>query len=179
MGKLPVIPTTPETQAPSCATGACGQTGLCGALPMVLRLALGGLFVLAGSTKLAEPRDFAFAIKGFDLGMSNDMLSTMAFIVPWAELLAGAALILGIWARGAAALLMMMLAGFTAGLLSVIMRDKNVDCSCFGQLKLFCGEGNIGSCHVIRNVGMMLGSAYLTWKGPGMLALANLRRGKA
>jgi hypothetical protein len=143
---------------------------------MVLRVVLGGLFLLAGFNKLAEPRDFAFAIKGFDLGMGSDLLSVLAFVVPWAEVLAGAALVLGVWARGAAGLLCVMLGGFTGGLLSVILREKNVDCSCFGQLKLFCGEGNIGWCHVIRNSAMLLAAAYVMWKGPGMLALGNLSR---
>jgi uncharacterized membrane protein YphA (DoxX/SURF4 family) len=170
MGKLPVISPS-ETSAAACSTGACGKTGLCGALPMVLRVVLGGLFLLAGYNKLAEPRDFAFAIKGFDLGLPTDFLTIVAFIVPWLEVIAGGLLVLGLFARGAAMLFVAMLSAFTIGLLSVIVRDKNVDCSCFGQLKLFCGEGNIGWCHVIRNGVMLLTAAYLMWKGPGMFAL--------
>ena len=90
--------------APSCTpTGAgsgCG-TPICAALPLAIRLALGSLFIISGLMKLdlvglswvhsslvaMEPRDFAFSIRAFKLGLSDPLVQFLTFAIPWTELL--------------------------------------------------------------------------------------------
>lgn len=159
---------------PTCSTGSC-SVPLHIALPAVLRLTLGGLFILAGFTKLQNPAIFAGAINKFDLGIyqigGESLLGVLAFSIPWAEIIIGTLLILGLWTRAAAACLTGLLIAFTIGIISVISRGKAVDCGCFGQLKLFCGNADIGPCHIIRNAVMLAVALLILWLGPGLLSL--------
>ena len=154
------------------------------AAPLV-RLALGGLLIFSGYMKLGiydfehvlpkrlpvlSPLDFAFAIKGFKLGIPDNAVSVLAYVVPWAELIAGLFIVLGLWTRSASLLALIMLGSFTLGIMSVIARDLDVNCPCFGAIKLFC-SGAIGPCHIVRNSGFMAASLFLIWAGGGPLAL--------
>lgn len=141
-----------------------------------LRLALGGIFCVAAVSKLQDPQSFAFAIKGFkvfDPVANGPVIVTAAFTIPWVELVAGVALILGLWTRAAALTLALALLAFIGGLLSVIARKLDASCSCFGNLNLFCGHA-VGWCQVIRNVIMLVPAVYLVWRGGGLAAIDRL-----
>lgn len=138
-----------------------------------LRVALGGLFCIAAVSKLQEPQTFAEAIKAFkvvDHIALGHLIATAAFVIPWVELIAGAALVLGLWSRAAALTIALALAAFIAGLVSVIARGIDASCSCFGNLNLFCLSA-VGACQVIRNSVMLLPAVYLVWRGGGRIAL--------
>ncbi len=138
-----------------------------------LRVALGGLFCIAAVSKLQEPQTFAEAIKAFkvvDHIALGHLIATAAFVIPWVELIAGAALVLGLWSRAAALTIALALAAFIAGLISVIARGIDASCSCFGNLNLFCPSA-VGACQVIRNSVMLLPAVYLVWRGGGRIAL--------
>lgn len=165
------------TNGKACASGggACGLS-LCGGVPTVVRLVLGGLFVLAGYMKLTNG-DFSYAsVKAFDLGLSEPLLQVLARVVPWAELLSGLLLVLGLWARGAAVLVMAMMAAFIVGIASVMLRGLDVKCGCFGALKLFCGDEPMGWCHLIRNSVMAAAGLLIVLAGPGIMAVDNRLR---
>ncbi len=156
-------------------SGACGLS-LCGGVPTVVRLVLGGLFILAGYMKLTNG-DFSYAsVKAFDLGFAEPLLQVLARVVPWAELLSGLLLVLGLWARGAAVLVMLMMGAFIAGIASVMARGLDVKCGCFGALKLFCGDEPMGWCHLVRNSVMGAAGLLIVLVGPGMMAVDNLLR---
>lgn len=142
-------------------------------IQLPLRLGLGGLFCLAAFKKLQDPQSFAEAIKGFrvvDHAELGNLIVSAAFVLPWVEMIAGILLILGLWTRAAAVVVGLALAAFIAGLLSVIIRKLDASCSCFGDLNLFCGS-KVGWCQVIRNLIMLLPTAYLIWRGGGLVAL--------
>lgn len=157
-------------------------------LAPLVRIALGGLLIFSGYMKLGiydfggylpdamggrlpvlSPLDFAFSIKGFKMGLPDGLVSILAYVVPWTELLAGVFIVIGLWTRGAALLAMAMLAAFTLGIISVIGRGLDVNCPCFGAIKLFC-SGAIGPCHIVRNSGFMAACLFLLWTGSGPLA---------
>jgi uncharacterized membrane protein YphA (DoxX/SURF4 family) len=157
--------------------------------PFVLRLVIGGLLVLSGSMKLGvykalgigplamDPLDFAFAIKGFQFGLSDTLVQILTYAVPWGELLAGLGLAIGFWTRASAIAVAALMLAFGAGIVSLLARDIPVDCPCFGKLKLFCGDQPLGVCHLIRN-GVIAGLAMVVAiLGPGMAAV-DLRRGR-
>jgi uncharacterized membrane protein YphA (DoxX/SURF4 family) len=87
-------------------------------------------------------------------------------------------LLLGLWTRAAAALLTLLLIGFTVGLVSLIWRKIETDCSCFGSLEFGC-TGNVGVCHIGRNTGLILLGLLVTWRGGGKLALDRATAGTA
>ncbi len=118
------------------------------------RLAMAAFFMLAAVGKLGNPQFFAMSILEFKLlpaGELGDALAMGAtFIVPWCELLCAVLLFLGLWTRAAALISMVLLAAFTAALVSVIVRGLNVSCGCFGDVDLFCGD-KVTWCNVRRN----------------------------
>lgn len=154
------------------------------AIPIAARLVLGGLFLYAGWLKLGissfdgilptiDPSRFAFSIKGFDIpgvGSNEAIIGFMAYSIPWVEMLAGLLLIVGLWTRAAALTLTLVLAGFTAGIISVLTRGMIVNCPCFGQTKFLCPE-TIGNCHLLRNSGLMLAALAIVAMGPGALCI--------
>ncbi len=142
-------------------------------LLLPVRLALAGLFGMAAVLKLDDPQAFAFSIKAyeiFDPGAQDHVIVLLAFVIPWTELIAAVCLLLGVWTRAAAALLVLMLIAFTAGLLHVVTNDIDIECACFGNFQLVC-EGPAGWCNIARNAVLLLASALLIWRGGGLLAL--------
>ncbi len=150
-------------------------------LLLPVRLALAGLFGMAAVLKLSDPQAFAFSIKAyevFDPSTQGHAIVLLAFVIPWAELLAALCLLLGVWTRAAAVLLVLMLLAFTAGLLHVISNNIDIECACFGNYQLVC-KGPAGWCNIARNAVLMVASALLVWRGGGLLAVdaAIARRG--
>lgn len=142
-------------------------------LLLPIRLALAGLFGVAAVLKLANPQEFAFAIKAFEMvdpDRASHVLVMLAFGIPWAELIVAVLLLLGLWTRASATLLSLLLVAFTAGLLSVIARGIDTDCACFGDKDFFC-EGGVGWCHIARNAVMLAASFLLVWRGGGLVAV--------
>jgi uncharacterized membrane protein YphA (DoxX/SURF4 family) len=139
-------------------------------------MVLGGLFILAGYNKLGDFRGTYDAVHAFHLGFNEQTLQVLARVVPWAELLTGSLLVLGLWARGAGVMAVVLMAAFIGGIASVMARGLDVNCGCFGKLKLFCGDQPMGWCHLIRNTIMAGAAALIVACGPGVMALDNLRK---
>lgn len=143
-----------------------------------LRIALGALFVFAAYLKLENPQDFADAVKAFkifDLDTESHMVVLATFTIPWIEALSGLLLVFGLWTRAAGLALSVLLAAFTVGIISVISRDLNVACGCFGEFEWPC-KGDVSFCHILRNSVLLLAALVITWRGAGPLALDRLRR---
>jgi uncharacterized membrane protein YphA (DoxX/SURF4 family) len=139
---------------------------------LLSRLALGGLFIFAAYMKLKSPQAFAISVKAFDvIDASADHLNILiTFVVPWTEMIAGVVLVLGLWARAAAMVLSAMLVVFIAGIASVIYRNMDVTCGCFGKFEWPC-MGKLGMCQIGRDAAMLLMGLLVVWKGPGPLAI--------
>ncbi len=140
-----------------------------GWLVLPIRVALGALFVMAGVLKISDPQSFAFAVKAFKI-LPDHLIVPTAFSLPCIEILAGILLIMGLWTRGAAVVILLMLVGFTAGQVSVIQRGLDVKCSCFGNLEWPCA-GAVGTCHLVRNSVLIAMSLIAATLGPGPLAI--------
>lgn len=137
-------------------------------LLLLLRVALGALFLFAAYAKWADPQKFVFAVKGFRI--LPDHLAVLAtYAVPWTEAIASVLLILGLWSRAAAWTVALMLAGFTAGMISVIARGIDVKCTCFGGFEVLC-HGSVGWCNIGQNAVLLAVALLLALKGGGLLA---------
>ena len=139
---------------------------------LVLRLALAGLFLWAAGVKLAEPQAFADSIKGFKLlPPEGDHLVVLAtFVVPWVELVAGLFLLLGVWTRASACVMLLTLLAFIGGIASVLARGISTKCGCFGETSPFCPD-EISECNIIQNA--ILGAVALIFivRGGGLLSI--------
>jgi uncharacterized membrane protein YphA (DoxX/SURF4 family) len=162
------------------------------AATLVLRLGLGGLFLFAAYQKLfASPfshQNFYEAIRAFRVVPATAdwdwLLVAATFIIPWVELVAGVALVLGLWTRSAALVIGLLLMVFIAGIVSVTLRKWHADCSCFGQYKLLCGNKAlpqalavfrdapaVGWCKVVEDGAMVLAAAAAWTWGGGLISL--------
>ena len=116
---------------------------------LAFRLVLGGLFVYAGAVKVLDPLDFAQNIRNYQLvGQSLSFIA--AIVLPWLEILAGLALILGVWTRGAALVVAGLLVFFIVLTAVTMVRGLDVDCGCFGSLSRKSGWGVI-----LEDLGML------------------------
>jgi uncharacterized membrane protein YphA (DoxX/SURF4 family) len=99
---------------------------------LLLRVALGGLFVWAGVTKLADPGGFATDIANYRLLPS--LAPLMAVTFPPVEVVLGLALVVAprLWRRAAALAIAVMMAMFTVAVAQAVARGINIDCGCFG-----------------------------------------------
>jgi uncharacterized membrane protein YphA (DoxX/SURF4 family) len=149
-------------------------------LILLARLAIGGLMVFTAYLKLkpaegllaSGPQTFALNIKAYQI-LPDHLVTLAAFVIPWTELLAGLLLLVGLRARAASLVLCLLLATFTAGVVSVIARGLNVECGCFGSFKLLC-SGPITWCKVGENALLLALAAWPLVRGPGLLALDSL-----
>lgn len=144
-------------------------------MPWILlaaRVALGALFLFSAWTKFNPTQPalfgipvFAQSVKAFDI-LPDHLVVLTAFVIPWAELLAGVALLVGFWTRAAALVVSALLAVFIAAIVSVITRDMNIECGCFGKFTWPC-EGPAGWCKVWMNTGLLAVAALVAAAGGG------------
>lgn len=119
---------------------------------------LAALFLWAAFNKLRPPNGpdlFSDSIKAFKLNLPDWLTRFSVGTVPWVELLAGIALILGFWSRAAATVFALLLVVFLVLIIQALARGLNVECGCFGKLSPFCPP-TIGTCNIIQNSILLL-----------------------
>ena len=99
-------------------------------LTIRVQLALGVIFIAAALPKIADPPSFAHMVYNYRL-VPGGLVNLMAMTMPWVELLAGLALILGVWKRAALMLIGAMLAVFIIAIGINLGRGNAIDCGCF------------------------------------------------
>ncbi|HSN69817.1 MAG TPA: MauE/DoxX family redox-associated membrane protein [Thermoanaerobaculia bacterium] len=99
-------------------------------LTVRVQIALGALFVAAALPKIVDPPAFAQMIYNYRI-VPGFAVNAAALVMPWLELLAGLALILGIWRRSAASIVGALLLVFIVALGINLARDHAVNCGCF------------------------------------------------
>ena len=99
---------------------------------LLLRLALGGVFIYAGALKIVDAQGFALAVHHFRLTPWAVSVA-VAIYLPWLEVLAGSALIFRRLPLGAALALLAMTSVFLAALVSAWARGLDISCGCFGK----------------------------------------------
>ncbi len=141
----------------------------------ILRVGLGGLFIFAASMKLSNPQAAFDAVNAFKFEVAGRPLPEhlahlAAFALPWAELIAGVCLIVGLWTRAAAATILVLLGLFTFLIVSALSRGLDVKCSCFGKVEFPC-TGGIGTCHIVRNSVLILWTLIVLGFGAGAASI--------
>jgi putative oxidoreductase len=99
-------------------------------LVFVLRWFLAVVFIFAGVGKILDPTLFAEDIDNYRL-LPYVLVTIMAAIMPWLEVLCGFLLIVGKWIKGAALLLFAMNLVFIGALSSALVRGLDINCGCF------------------------------------------------
>jgi len=101
------------------------------AFSLIVRLALGCMFLYSSLPKIRQPYDFLSDVYSYELvGPQLGMLTAM--VLPWLELLAGICLVGGIFVGGALLASIAMAAMFAFVLASALYRGLEISCGCFG-----------------------------------------------
>lgn len=129
------------------------------AVGAIARLLVGGVFIYAGVIKLFDPAAFAQDIANYQ-AFPYWTWNLAAAVVPVTEILAGLAVLSGIKRRAGAIVLGSLTIAFIGLILSVIVRDINLDCGCFGEAEQ---ASAVGWPLVLRDLGLLVAivAAYL------------------
>lgn len=99
------------------------------------QLVAGFIFVAAALPKIADLPAFAGSVHNFHLEpvVPVAAVNLLAMTIPWVELTAGLALILGIKTRAGAFVYVFLMTLFTVGVVAAMARGLSFDCGCFGK----------------------------------------------
>jgi uncharacterized membrane protein YphA (DoxX/SURF4 family) len=108
------------------------RTSVLAYLSLVARLAVGGTLVFSGVAKLPLHSQFVDIVNSYHL-LPAVLGTAYALVLPWAEFVFGAYLILGILLRPSALASVLMAISFTVANVSAILRGEDYCTSCFGN----------------------------------------------
>jgi len=120
---------------------------------VALRCVIGFVFVYAAIEKISQPTEFARAIANYHL-LPQFSVNIVTLVLPWMELLAGLALIGGVYVKGSSLLLGILLTVFSCAVALALIRGLDISCGCFGT----SSASKVGWTHLVENVAMMAGS---------------------
>ena len=99
----------------------------------LFRIIVGGIFLISGLAKIADPVRFLLTLREFQL-LPRVLESFLAVYIPWLEFLLGLCMVLGILHRTASLMIAGLNGFFIVAIGSVMVRGIEVDCGCFGLL---------------------------------------------
>ncbi len=99
-------------------------------IELLARWVVGLLFIMASLHKILQPADFAQIVYSYQLFPAFS-INLIAIFLPFVELVAGLALVFGIYPRAAAAIVNALLASFMLIIAFNLMRGHEFDCGCF------------------------------------------------
>jgi putative oxidoreductase len=137
-----------------------------GRLILLLRVALGLVFVAAGGLKIGHADVFASEIAGFQL-LPHALIAPLALLLPFLELMIGIYLILGLFTRFAAWFAAAEMALFAAAIASAVLRGISTSCGCFGP----SDHATTSWPEVGRDLGFTLMAVIIARWAPGALAI--------
>ena len=126
---------------------------------VAVRSALGLVFLWAGAIKALDVRGFADDIANYQL-LPGALVPTVAAALPWVEIAAALALLVGRWVRGAALLVCGLMVVFTAALVQAFARGIDLSCGCFG------GDAPADWTTVLRDVALLAAAAFVFLRAP-------------
>ena len=149
-----------------------------GVAPLAARLALGGLFVYAGLVKVGNPIDFLKQLHEYHVLPESPpiVINSVAIVLPWLEVIAGAALILGAYVRGAAAAIAIMFVAFTPAIFLRALVIRATEGTPFFEIAFDCGCGTgveIAWRKLVANGGLFLLSAFVLFSRSPRIGLGS------
>jgi uncharacterized membrane protein YphA (DoxX/SURF4 family) len=140
------------------------------ALGTILRLGLSGVWLTSGALKVVDPGQTYTAVNAYKV-LPTGVVSVVAAALPFAELALGVLLLIGIGTRLVAALSVLLLLAFVAGVSQAWARGLSIDCGCFG------GGGQVAAGQtqypqeLARDAGFLVLAVWLLVRSRSLLSL--------
>jgi uncharacterized membrane protein YphA (DoxX/SURF4 family) len=133
---------------------------------LILRIAMGGLLVVAGALKVGHPADLASAIAGFRL-LPVEIVAPLALALPYVEMLLGAYLLFGLFTRWAAIVAAAQFVLYAGAIASAVVRHIPANCGCFGPNDVAAADWP----HVAFDLVLAAVCLSIAYGAPGALAV--------
>ncbi|MDX1388909.1 MAG: MauE/DoxX family redox-associated membrane protein, partial [Acidobacteriota bacterium] len=117
----------------------------------VSRILIGLVFLLAALPKIGDMASFAGQIHNFRM-MPIALENLLAMVLPWVELVAGLALVLGIRARAGALVTVVLSAIFLIAIGQAVARGLDIECGCFGT----ADASRVGVVKLLEDAGYLV-----------------------
>lgn len=161
---------------------------------LLSRLVLGGIFLLAGLTKLGDANTLASNIADYEMGIPLAAQNIMANVLPPLEIGLGVWILIGLFTRFAAGLAGALVVVFLIAMVQATFRGLIIDCGCvatgshanpvgsgivaaLGPVGQFLTNEKVGVGSIIRDVIFLVMALHLI-KVSTVFALDNLRRSR-
>ncbi len=156
---LAPAPEAPADRGDDAAAGASlwSRPALVRIVVRVCRLVVGGIFLLAGYTKIMAPLAFVHAVYDYELLGPRAGL-VLAAGLPWIEIFVGLLLVFGLMLPGASALATAFLAMFVGAQGWALWRDLAIDCGCFGF-----GAEPVSTATLLRTSILLVMASVVLW----------------
>jgi uncharacterized membrane protein YphA (DoxX/SURF4 family) len=99
-------------------------------LALVLRIFVGYFFIYSSVSKIPYPAQFADVLASYRL-IPYPFVNILAVIVPWAELVTGLFIIIGLRNRATAIVIGLLYAGFIVFVSLNVIVDSPITCGCY------------------------------------------------
>lgn len=111
---------------------------------LIARVILAATFIYMGSMKFGSPFEFLKQVRQYQMLPETPAiyLNTTAIVLPWLEIVAGVALLIGLRVRGAAVAIALMLLVFTRAILIRGLRIHSEQGGSFFDVVFDCGCGS-------------------------------------
>lgn len=136
----------------------------------VARVVLGGVLLVAGAIKVADPVTSEQAVRAYEL-LPHSLETPVGWGLPFLEVALGLLLLVGYGTRIAAAIGGVLMIVFIAAVSSAWARGLSIDCGCFG------GGGEVAPGQtqyvqeILRDTGLLLLAGWLVRLPRSRLAL--------
>lgn len=140
------------------------------ALGLILRLTLGGVMLVAGLLKAADPIQMEISVRAYQL-VPDAVAPAIAATLPYAEIAVGALLLAGLATRLASILSGLLMVAFLIGIISAAARGLNIDCGCFGTGGQVAEGATRYVSEIIRDFALLGAAAFLTVRPRSMLSV--------
>jgi uncharacterized membrane protein YphA (DoxX/SURF4 family) len=127
---------------------------------VLARLVVGVVDLVAGIAKFPDPAANVRQVRAFDL-LPEAVVPTVGHALPTAEILIGAALVLGLLTRFFAVLATLFFLAFIVGITAAWARGLEINCGCFGSHGVPADPHRQYAIDIARDIGLLICSAWL------------------
>lgn len=129
---------------------------------LLLCVLFGAVFVWSGWVKAQNPALFLLDVRSFDL-LGDPYAAWLALALPWVEIFAGLAVIIGFGRAGGLLVLNGLLVVFLIAILQAWARGIDLKCGCFGPSDATSNYVEL----VLRDIVLLSVGGWLMWRKPG------------